>query len=441
VGGSFGSLGTGPITNNGVLRVNMAANGVAFNAPISGSGSLEITGGGVTVTMGASNSYTGPTTIGDGCQLNIANSSALGSTGSGTTVLANGRLGVASAVGSMNVPEPLTINGTGISAAPGAIYVNTSGNNVTWAGPVTIASDARIRAVNANVRMNFSNTVLGTNVALECTSGNAVGDASTVITFQNTLSLGAGGSLNADGLAMVVLAGGTNTWGNGTTVANGALLVNGKLDGGAVFVFSSGTLGGSGTVLGAVTVSSATLAPGSSGIGTLTVNNSVTLDDASTNVMEINRANAQNADLLSATSLACAGTLTVNNIGSPVQAGDSFHLFSGAISGTFTVTNLPALSSTNLFWDTSALNNGIIKVGSNVAPAPIISSPAVSGTNFTLQVAVSQSGFDYVVQATPTLAPPSWTAIQTNAGTGGTLNFTIPILPGNPEQFFRISVQ
>jgi hypothetical protein len=47
------------------------------------------------------------------------------------------------------------------------------------------------------------------------------------------------------------------------------------------------------------------------------------------------------------------------------------------------------------------------------------------------------------VQATPSLAPVpiTWTNIQTNAGTGGTLNFTIPITPGNPRQFFRISVQ
>jgi hypothetical protein len=87
------------------------------------------------------------------------------------------------------------------------------------------------------------------------------------------------------------------------------------------------------------------------------------------------------------------------------------------------------------------LTSGIIKVGSNVAPAPTITFPTVSGTNFTLQVASSQSGFNYVVQSTPTLAPPAWTSIQTNAGTGGTLTFTIPITPGNPQQFFRISVQ
>jgi len=42
---------------------------------------------------------------------------------------------------------------------------------------------------------------------------------------------------------------------------------------------------------------------------------------------------------------------------------------------------------------------------------------------------------------TPSLAPATWTGIQTNAGTGGPLNFSFPITPANPQQFFRISVQ
>ncbi|MDB6015922.1 MAG: YapH protein [Pedosphaera sp.] len=441
VGGSFGSLGTGPITNNGILQVNLTANGVALNAPISGTGSLQITGGGAAVVVGGSNSYTGPTTIGDGCQLSVSTSSALGSTNVGTTVLANGRLGVTTFVGTMTVAEPLLINGTGIAGAPGALYVNTTGNNVTWAGPVTIGSDSRIRAVNPNVLMNFANTVLGTNVALECTAGNATTttDTNTVMTFQNTLSLGSAGSLTADGLGVVVLAGSSNLCGN-TIVNAGTLLVNGLLDTVSVSVNSTAILGGLGTILGPVTVQSGgNLAPGTSGIGTLTISNSLALSGTAT--MEINRTNAQNADLVVAASVAYGGTLTVNNIGDPLQAGDTFILFNGTISSTFAVTNLPALSSTNLYWDTSLLNNGTIKVAANTASVPTITSPLVSGTNFTLQVTASQSGFNYVLQATPTLAPTAWTGVQTNAGTGGTLSFTIPITLGNPQQFFRISVQ
>jgi fibronectin-binding autotransporter adhesin len=441
VGGSFGYLGSpSSITNNGVLQVNLDANGQLFNAPISGSGSLNITGGGAFVTLGGTNSYSGGTTIGNGCQLLITTSSGLGS--GQAVVLTGGRLGVEGVVGTMTVTNPLVINGNYMPPG-GALYVNTAGNDITWAGPVTIASASQLRVVNINTLMNLSGTVLGTNVALECTAGNTVGDDTSVMTFSNTVSLGSSGSLTADGLAVVVLAGKTNAWGGGTTVANGRLLVNGVLNGGAVAVNAS-ILGGSGTILGSVAVTGGTLAPGNSNIGTLTISNSVTLDSASTNLMEINRANAQNASLLSATSVNFnSGTLIVNNIGpTNLQAGDTFTLFAGGtISGTFAVTNLPVLPSTNLYWNTSLLSSGIISVAYTVPPTPTITSTTVaSGTNFTLQVLSSASGFNYVLQATPSLTPPiTWTPIITNAGTGGTLNFTNPI-PGNPKQFFRIVI-
>ena len=71
---------------------------------------------------------------------------------------------------------------------------------------------------------------------------------------------------------------------------------------------------------------------------------------------------------------------------------------------------------------------------------PTVLSPAVSGNNFTAQSA-SQVGFNYVLQGTPVLAPATWSNLQTNAGTGGTLNFSVPAAPGDPQRFFRISVQ
>jgi fibronectin-binding autotransporter adhesin len=439
-GQTTGSLGTGSISNNGVLQVNLSSGGAAFNSPISGSGSLNITGNGAAVTIGGTNTYAGTTTIGSGCQLNISTSSALGVGSNVVTVLSGGRLGVASYVGLMTVPNPVVINGTGIGGAPGALYVNSTGNIVTWGGPITVASDAQVRAVNIDVTNNFSNTVLGTNVSLECTSGNTQGDSSTVMTFENTVSLGSGGSLLADGFAVVVLAGGTNVWGGGTAASIGTLLVNGTLNGGALAVGGLGTLGGSGTILDPVTVDGI-LAPGPiAGIGTLTVSNSVTLDSDGTTVMDINRANAPTASLLSATSVSYGGTLTVNNIGSTnLQAGDTFTLFAGSISGTFGTINLPALPSTNLYW-TNLLSSGIIQVASSVAVPPTITSPSVSGTNFTLQVASSQNGYNYVAQSTSSLSPASWTSVETNAGNGGMLTFTIPITPGHPQMFYRIII-
>ena len=158
--------------------------------------------------------------------------------------------------------------------------------------------------------------------------------------------------------------------------------------------------------------------------------------------MELNRTNAQNADLLVAASIPFDGTLTVMNIGPALQVGDTFNLFDGAISGVFAATNLPTFGSPSFYWDTSLLGSqGIIKVASTAPPVPTITSPSLSGSNFTLQGANSQTGFNYVMEATPALAPAIWTGVQTNAGNGGTLNFTFPITPGNPQQFFRINAQ
>ena len=48
---------------------------------------------------------------------------------------AEGMGGVNTLVGSMSVANPVVVSGNYVSPG-GALYVNTSGNNVTWAGPI-----------------------------------------------------------------------------------------------------------------------------------------------------------------------------------------------------------------------------------------------------------------------------------------------------------------
>ncbi|MEK7780229.1 MAG: glycosyl hydrolase, partial [Verrucomicrobiota bacterium] len=80
-----------------------------------------------------------------------------------------------------------------------------------------------------------------------------------------------------------------NTYGNGTTLAGGSLIVNGTLPAGTFTISSGTTLGGHGVIYPAVTLpSGATLAPGAS-IGTLTVSNNLTLQAGSTTRMEISK--------------------------------------------------------------------------------------------------------------------------------------------------------
>src|SRR5207237_3779211 len=110
---------------------------------------------------------------------------------------------------------------------------------------------------------NFLHDLTTANVM----SGGAIIDSGTNIINigQALLDGGGGGGLTKNGIGTLRL--------NGINTYTGTTLV------------SAGTLGGTGTIAGPVTVAaSATLAPGAS-IGTLTVNNSVTL--GGTTLMEV----------------------------------------------------------------------------------------------------------------------------------------------------------
>lgn len=364
-GGDTGSLGSGHIVNEGELVMNKLNNGAFLSGVISGSGTVRVTGGGgsAALILAGTNTYTGLTTVENGSELQIRNDSALGSTSVGTVVQTGGSVKFTT-LGNWTVAEPLTLNGGG-GTFPGALYANTISNRVTWTGPITLASASRIRVVNDYATMDLANTVTGNQTPLQCSTEGT----GPTLRFLDTLSIGNAAELTKDGSGTMVLAGNNNLAGS-TVINGGALLVNGQLDGGPVTVNGSGTLGGSGTVVGPVAVQGgAGLSPGNAGIGTLTLNSTLSLAATAATQMEINRTNAQSADLLVAAAIPMNGTLTVVNTGPTPQVGDSFNLFDGTLSGAFTATNLPALALPSHAWDTSQLaSQGIITVISNSLP-------------------------------------------------------------------------
>jgi autotransporter-associated beta strand protein len=437
-GTTTGSLGNpSSITNNGVFRVNKGVGGagVTVNGPISGSGSVYVTGGAAILTLSGTNTYTGLTTVDNECQLLFTNSSGLGSAAAGTIVLANGRLGITTVVGAMTLAESLVLNGSGITTGNnlgGALYMTGVSNNITLTAPVTIASDARVRVLDNQGRLTFMNTVLATNgtAALRVSVGAQPADVTTLMTFSNTVWIGTG-VLTKDGQGAASFTSVSNVAGS-TIINEGSLLANGKFNGGPVTVNASGTVGGSGAILGAVAVGSVgTLAPGNAAIGTLTLSNTLTLAATAVTRMEINRTNLPlNADLLVAVSIPMNGTLTVVNTGPALQVGDTFNLFDGTMSGAFTATNLPALALLNHYWDTTQLGSlGIIAVASNTLPIlPLVITDIVRNPTNVVLTWNSYPTRVYDVQYLTDLSTNNWTTLKANIPASSVTNSTTSVV-------------
>jgi len=143
---------------------------------------------------------------------------------------------------------------------------------------------------------------------------------------------------------------GATTITGGTTIASGATLSGvGKLGGGAVTVTGNLTPG----VIGTISVSS------------------LALGANSTTTFELDRSVGTDNIAAGAGAITLGGTLNVVNLGSSLLANDTFTLFTGTLSGSFSSINLPTLDA-GLGWDTTGLSpsgTGIIDV-ITVVPEP-----------------------------------------------------------------------
>ena len=188
--------------------------------------------------------------------------------------------------------------------------------------------------------------------------------APVVLGAANLWSVSSGGALQVSGPISgtnfitetgdgTVILSGTNTYSGGTTVSNGTLLVNNTqgsgTGAGVVSVASGGTLGGSGTIGGPVTVNG-TLAPGNSGIGTLTISNGLAVNNGA--VLQYDLGSSSDRMVVSS-NLTLGGTLNITDAGG-FTAG-TYTLFS--YGGTLTyngVTIGTAPSSYNYAINTNA---------------------------------------------------------------------------------------
>jgi autotransporter-associated beta strand protein len=229
-GSVSGTLGSGALINNGGL-VMESAGPVTLVNPMSGAGTLTQFGPGA-VTLTATNSYSGLTTIsggtlqiGTGGTLgsgNVLDNSQLAFTSSGNCVVAGSITGAGGLSVSGTGALTLTANngyGAGTTVSAGTLVVNNSTGSGTGSGTV---------AVNGTGKLAGTGTVSG---PVNVSSGGAFspGNPTGTLTVNNTLTLNAG--------SILTFALGTNS---ARSVVNGDLVLNGTLN-----VIDAGGLGNS----------------------------------------------------------------------------------------------------------------------------------------------------------------------------------------------------
>jgi autotransporter-associated beta strand protein len=199
---------------------------------------------------------------------------------------------------------------------------------------------------------------------------------------------------------------------------------------------SAGTLGGITTLGGPVSVlPGGTLAPGlSSTIGTLTLNSDLTLGG---NVaVKVNKSLVQSNDLVTvagALNNTNNGTVSVNNLGAALNAGDKFTLFSQPVTGGSTL----AVSGGGVTWSNNLANDGSIIVLSTVAAYSTNISYTVSGSTLTVSWPATHLG--WILQSqTNSLSSGLSTNWVDVAGSSAVTSTNLTITKTVPVAFYRL---
>jgi autotransporter-associated beta strand protein len=248
----------------------------------------------------------------------------------------------------LDVSVPITNGGL---TKNGAGTMRLSGNN-TFAGNVTVNSgvlryghssglaSAAVATVNSGGTLdmnNFSDTIAGLagqagGVVNMGTGGLTISSASGSNTYNGNIT--GSGTVTKNGGSTQVLAG-TNTLGP-VQLNAGTLLMNGASTTGSVTV-AGGTLGGTGSISGAVTINNnAHLAPGASieslDVGSLTLSAGSILDFELDTVAGVDQ-----SDLVNVTSdgglTINGGTLNLTNLGSMTSGTYTLLDYAGALAG------------------------------------------------------------------------------------------------------------
>ena len=394
LGNGGSALALGSLGGSGILTINKTANqdmSASLNSAnaINFTGTLQLRGDGTWTVLGNS-----ATTQTSGTKFHLDTGAS--ATNRREFILGNAWDGRALTLASLS----------------GYGNIRSDWSNTNVVRPLLVAQDINTTFYGniSGHAANLRNVVLTKSGSGALTLSGVLGDWVTLNQSVGTLTLTA-----------------ANTFTGTTTVSGGTLVVTGSLPATATTV-SAGTLAGTGTVKGATSVSG-TLSPGTAGLGTLTLTNTLTFSAAGTAWIQVHKSGStlSSGKVQGVTTLTYGGTLVVTATGDALAAGDSFTLFSAtSSSGAFATLNLPPLAA-GLAWDASTAGSLTVKA------AAVWTNPAggawATGSNWS--GATSASGNNVIADfSTLDLTSDAGVTLNTAATTVAGLRFG-DLIPGS----------
>ena len=396
-----GTIGNGSSTTRWLFVNNSTSDDTFAGSLVDGGGAGRLgfnKQGTNTLTLTGSSSYTDTTTVSDGV-LAFAGAGSIASSGYYDVVAGVLRVGGNGQVGNATINLQSNVGRVelsgGVSNASPITFAqrnntadairNVSGTN-TLSGPITIV----VGGTTARVQSDSGLLTLSGSITTNATSGRTLtlqGDGNGVVSgaiVTNPANAAGTIAVSKLGNGTWVLSG-NNTSNGPVTVGGGRLLVNGTHSGNGAVTVASGTLGGYGSLGGAISIGAGgVLAPGAS-IGTLSGTQSLSFADGSTFAYELNTTSLT-ADLLKvsgALSLSGSVALTLTDLGADaiVPAGTIVSLI-----------NYGGAWNAGLF----AYGGTLLQEGDQITLGSNLWKIAYSGTAAGVNVSAPQSGGSFV---------------------------------------------
>ncbi|HEX7652531.1 MAG TPA: hypothetical protein VF607_03425, partial [Verrucomicrobiae bacterium] len=288
-----------------------------------------------------------------------------------------------------------------------------------------LAGNLPVNFVNG-AKVWFDDTLVGnTNITITNVVSPALVTVSNVLrtyTFGGSSGIGGGGSLLKAGSGTFYL--------NGNHPLTGGVLVNG------------GTLAGVGTLAAPVTVAGgATLAPGTVAMGTMVINNQLSLAAGSRTAIRFSLdGGVTNMDRINGlTAVTYGGDLVVTNVGSTVAiSGAQLRLFNAVSPGTGNFNSVTILPAGSGAFDPAT---GMLTIAP--VPAPSLNPVVVTGGNLVFTGNGGWPGTTYSILTATNLATPLPLWITNSSGVfDGAGNFSngIPLDASQPAVYYRIKI-